>query len=153
MYVAVCLYCIICIVCYVIPADCFNVDIRLRNISRALLSCGGSFVNVGPICAGPVWKAPRIGRGDDTVGNPHRAQIYQFELFEPILLLKLDKQLPVERFEATVSLSTVPSPPLRRAWCALPSGLRCTCDGYTCTYMASAALCACMRDHWPYDMV
>ena len=29
-------------------------------------------------------------------------------------LSKLDTQLPVERFEATVSQSTVPSPPLRR---------------------------------------
>ena len=54
-----------------------------------------------------------FGRGDDTVGNPHRAQISQFELFELILLLKLDKQFPVEQFEATVSQSTVPSPPLR----------------------------------------
>ena len=26
-----------------------------------------------------------VGRGDDTVGNPHRAQIFQFELFELIL--------------------------------------------------------------------
>ena len=49
-------------------------------------------------------------RGDDTLGNPHRAQISQFELelkftqfelFEFILLLKLDKQLPVEQFEAS----------------------------------------------------
>ena len=32
-----------------------------------------------------------FGRGDDTVGNPHRAQISRFELFELILLLKLDK--------------------------------------------------------------
>ena len=53
------------------------------------------------------------GGGDDTVGNPHRARSSQFELFELILLLKLDKQFPVERFEATVSQSTVPSPPLR----------------------------------------
>ena len=30
-----------------------------------------------------------------------RAQIYQFELFELILLLKLDKQFPVEQFEAS----------------------------------------------------
>ena len=52
-----------------------------------------------------------FGRGDDTVGNPHRAQIYQFELFELILLLKLDEQFPVEQFEAAVSLSAVPSPP------------------------------------------
>ena len=33
--------------------------------------------------------------------------------FELILVLKLDKQFPVEQFEATVSQSTVPSPPLR----------------------------------------
>ena len=33
-----------------------------------------------------------VGRGDDTVGKPHRAQISQFELFELILVLKLDKQ-------------------------------------------------------------
>ena len=31
-----------------------------------------------------------FGRGDDTVGNPHQAQISQFEPFELILLLKLD---------------------------------------------------------------
>ena len=39
--------------------------------------------------------APRLtssclGRGDDTVGNAHRAQICQFEMFELILLLKVD---------------------------------------------------------------
>ena len=28
---------------------------------------------------------PQVGRGDDTVENPHRAQISQFELFELIL--------------------------------------------------------------------
>ena len=63
-----------------------------------------------------------FGRGDDTVGDPHRArnykveafraQISRFELFELILLLRLVKRLPVERFEATVSQSTVPLPPL-----------------------------------------
>ena len=52
-----------------------------------------------------------LGRGDDAVGNPRRAQIYQFELFELILLLKLGKQFLVERFEATASQSAVPSPP------------------------------------------
>ena len=35
-------------------------------------------------------------------------------LFELILLLKLDKQFPVEQFEAAVSQSTAPSPPLIR---------------------------------------
>ena len=57
-----------------------------------------------------------IGRGDATVGNPLRAQISRFELFELILLLKLGEQLPVERFEATVSQLAVPSPHLT-VWC------------------------------------
>ena len=41
-----------------------------------------------------------FGRGDETVGDPHRAQIYQFELFKLILLSNLYKQFPVEQFEA-----------------------------------------------------
>ena len=52
-----------------------------------------------------------FGRGDDTVGNPHRAQMSQFELFELVLLLKLDRQSPVEQFQPAVSHSAVPSPP------------------------------------------
>ena len=32
-------------------------------------------------------QEPFFGGGDDTVGNPHRAQISRFELFEPILSL------------------------------------------------------------------
>ena len=59
-----------------------------------------------------VGRLAVFGREDDTVGNPHRAQIYRFELFELILLLKLDKHFPVERFEATVSQSTVSPTPL-----------------------------------------
>ena len=39
---------------------------------------------------------------------PHRAQISQYELFEPILLLKPAKQLSIEQFEATVAQSTLP---------------------------------------------
>ena len=42
------------------------------------------------------------------VGSPHRAQISQIELFELILLSRLDKQLPVKQIEATASQSTVP---------------------------------------------
>ena len=57
-----------------------------------------------------------FGRGDDTIGNPHRTLIYQFEFFELILLLKLDKQFPVEQFEATASQSTAPSPLLSGAY-------------------------------------
>ena len=54
---------------------------------------------------------PIFGRGDDTVGNPHRAQLCQFELFGFFVLLKLDRRLPVEQFEPTVSQSTAPSLP------------------------------------------
>ena len=35
-------------------------------------------------------RAPSVGRRDDTVGNPCRSQISRFELFEIILLLRLD---------------------------------------------------------------
>ena len=69
---------------------------------------------------------PDFGRGDDTVGNPHRAQIVQFELFELCVLLNLDKQFSVEQFEPTVSQSTVPSPPSydrARTRCQAPPGL------------------------------
>ena len=45
-----------------------------------------------------------------------RAQTDQFELFELILLLKLDKQFPVEQFEAAASQSAVPYPPLADPW-------------------------------------
>ena len=55
-------------------------------------------------------RLPGVGRGDDTVRNPHRAQISQFELFELILIWQLDEHFPVEQFEAAVSQSTVPSP-------------------------------------------
>ena len=41
-----------------------------------------------------------------------RAQISQLELFELILLLKLDNQLSIEQFEAAVSQSMVSSPRL-----------------------------------------
>ena len=51
-----------------------------------------------------------FGRGDDTVGNPHRAEISQFQLFGLILLLKLDT-VPRRATRADrASQSTVPSP-------------------------------------------
>ena len=61
-----------------------------------------------------------------------RAQISQFELFELILLLKLDKQFPVERFEAgrairgsSVSVSsTLPPSQARRRWSSGPTAGR-----------------------------
>ena len=61
--------------------------------------------------------ASDLGRGDDPVGNPHRAQMSQLELFELPIFLKVDQLFPVERFEATVSQSREPSPPLiNTAW-------------------------------------
>ena len=56
-----------------------------------------------------------LGRGDDTVGDPHRAQIPQFELFELILLLRLIRQtFPCRAIRGnSISRSTVPSPPPR----------------------------------------
>ena len=56
-------------------------------------------------------QQPGSEGGDATAGNPHRAQTSPCELFELILLLDLEKQLPVERFEAAVSQSAVPFPP------------------------------------------
>ena len=57
-------------------------------------------------------KKKEFGGGDDTLGNPPRAQVFKFEHFELFSLLKLDK-FPVEQFEATVSQSTASSPLLQ----------------------------------------
>ena len=74
-------------------------------------------LNQGSVLArrGREAQRPRrkFGRGDDTVGDPHRAQISQFELFELLLSSKLDNEFSIERFEPTVSQSTVSSPALR----------------------------------------
>ena len=67
----------------------------------------------GPRAAQPAPEI-EVGRGDDAVGNPHRALISQFEFFELMLLLKLETQFPAEQFETAVSRSTVPSPPSER---------------------------------------
>ena len=57
-------------------------------------------------------KRTPFGRGDDMVGDPHRAQIYQFLfLSKLILLLEFDRRFPVEQLEAALSQSAVPSPP------------------------------------------
>ena len=64
-----------------------------------------------PTLRGPRPRGAGARKGDDAVGNPRRAQFSQFELFELkfisysclsfILLLKLDKRIPIERFEAS----------------------------------------------------
>ena len=43
-----------------------------------------------------------------------RAQISQFELFELIILLRLDKQFSIEQFEPTASQSAASSPPSQK---------------------------------------
>ena len=67
-----------------------------RTTTSATSSCG---------------RRTRLRRGDATVGNPHRAPVYNLELFE-LFSLKLDRQLCIEQFEAAVSQSAVPSPRL-----------------------------------------
>ena len=106
------------------PANKIGWRIRVGSVWRRI---GNGNVVAHPVCLGCVWCKRRtsrvamsrsrpgcFGRGNDTVGNPHRAQICQFKLFEFILFLKLDN---VEQFEARVSQSTVPSPPLLTLRC------------------------------------
>ena len=87
-----------------------------KKLDGGTSACACVFVNIAALCRScyhvlETEEGAFVGRGDDTFRNPHRAQFVQFELFELILLLNLDKQFPVEQFEATVSQSTVPSPP------------------------------------------
>ena len=56
---------------------------------------------------GYVWKH---SSSSNFSSRAFRPQICQFEFFEFILLLKLDKQFPVDNLLATASQSTVPSP-------------------------------------------
>ena len=42
-----------------------------------------------------------FGRGDDTVGNPRRAQSSQFEVVEVITLSKVHRQFSIGQLEAT----------------------------------------------------
>ena len=57
---------------------------------------------------------PNQEGGDDTVGNPHRAQISQFELFKLILFLKLGKQYPVEAIQCNSISVNSTLPPLNQ---------------------------------------
>ena len=52
-------------------------------------------------------------KGDDTVGNPRRANISPVEMFELFVLLNLEKRLSIEQFEPAASQSAVPSTPLK----------------------------------------
>ena len=50
-----------------------------------------------------------VRKGDDTLGNSHRARISQFELFELFLLLKLDTQISRSH---SISVNGIPPPHL-----------------------------------------
>ena len=78
------------------------------SLSDAVLGRG---VSSSTVISGNLIGGEVVGRWDDTVGSPHRAQISQFELFELVRLPKSDRRFPVEQVEAAVSQSTVPSPP------------------------------------------
>ena len=57
------------------------------------------------------WYGSKPSSSSNCSIRAFRARISQFELIELILLLKLDKQFPVEQCEATAPQSTEPSPP------------------------------------------
>ena len=61
----------------------------------------------------PSGTAAGSRKGEWYGWKPSSSSNCSIRAFELVLLSKLDKQLPVERFEAAVSQSTVPSPPLR----------------------------------------
>ena len=100
IYVYVCMY----IYIYIIILIIFILTSRLEGITgggRATprlslhnFGRGDDNNNDNDISNRPVGEQGKSGRGDDTVGNPHRARISRFELFEPILLSKLDKRFP-----------------------------------------------------------
>ena len=56
-------------------------------------------------------RGPSEG-GDDAVGNPRRAQISQFELFEVFVLSEVCNQFSIEQFEPAASQSEASSPPI-----------------------------------------
>ena len=75
--------------------------IAVLYVSNAALVAGTGLIQTS--CSNPLHRSESpqdflsqrcFGRGDDTVGSPHRAQVPPFELFELVLLLKLGKQLP-----------------------------------------------------------
>ena len=79
---------------------------RISYLNRRVPESRISYLNRRVLLKGsglPGSRCVSFGRGDDTVGNPHRTQICIFEFVELIPLLKLYKQLSVEQFEATVS--------------------------------------------------
>ena len=86
-------------------SSCISVNVTVANTSTDAKTDTHTFA----VRAIWVFTQAMFGTGDAAVGNPHRAQLVQFELFELIVLLKSDSKFPVQQFEATASQSTVPS--------------------------------------------
>ena len=61
-----------------------------------------------------------VGRGDDIVGNPHRAQISQFELFVFILSLNSTTSSLSSNARQTCLSQQYPPPPLNMILASLP---------------------------------
>ena len=57
-------------------------------------------------------KLVMIGRGDDTVGNPHGAQVSKFELFELILIIEIRQTAACRGIQRQQYLSQQYPPPL-----------------------------------------
>ena len=99
MYVCMCTY-YIYVYMYIglcglmgVPMDCVAVGMRNDSVCFSVVRCVSVFffIRGNPeVRCGDNFAVPVIRKGDDTVGSPHRAQTFQFEFFELVLLLKLD---------------------------------------------------------------
>ena len=88
-----------------------------ENLSQQVLAVAG-IILVGRVGVKGCTRRPcthrpctHIGRGDNTVGSPHRAQIVQFEFLGAYPRIELDDKFPVEQFEATASQFSLQYPP------------------------------------------
>ena len=110
--------------------------------SHAILSsnrCGGrTILRITFSGCSHTRKGGWYGRKPSSSSNFSLRELFELKFsiraFEFILLLNLDKQLPVEQFKATVSQSTAPLPPL-----SLPAGT-CTADARFCESRSQGVL-------------
>ena len=96
--------------CLLLQTPGLQTEIGFPSIIREQTAAIQSFAR--PRRTARARHAETFGRRDDPFGNPHRAQMSQFELFELVLFLKLDKRFPVEQLEAAASQSISTLPPL-----------------------------------------
>ena len=113
IYIYICIYIYIYIYAYTWARRPF---LPPPALARALPGAPREYINSNSSSSS---SSSSIGRGDDSVGNPYRAQISQFELLEHYPFVYWDwtngslssNSRQVDRFEAAVSQSAVPSPP------------------------------------------